>query len=392
VPYRKTAEYGSRPSLRSAGTTTEAMTQRTVPPFRADHVGSLLRPAALKQVRERRAKGEIDAAALKTIEDREIVRVIERQEEVGLQSITDGEFRRSWWHLDFLWGLDGIEKHVMEGGVAFAGVTTRSEGVKVTGKIGFSGHPMLEHFKFVAAHSKRTPKITIPAPSALYGRPVQPPIDAKVYPKLDALFDDLGRAYRTGVRAFADAGCRYLQLDEVFIAMLCDPAYRQKMKARGDDPQKLGELYGDLINTAMSDIPPDMRITMHLCRGNYRSTFMGTGGYEAEQEILFNRIKVHGYFMEYDSERAGGFEPLRLVPKDRQVVLGLVTTKTGRLEAKDAVKRRIEEAAKYISLDQLCLSPQCGFASTEEGNALAEDEQWAKLRMIVEIAEEVWGR
>ena len=367
------------------------MTQRTVPPFRADHVGSLLRPAALKQVRERRAKGEIDAAALKTIEDREIVRVIERQEEVGLQSITDGEFRRSWWHLDFLWGLDGIEKHVMEGGVAFAGVTTRSEGVKVTGKIGFSGHPMLEHFKFVAAHSKRTPKITIPAPSALYGRPVQPPIDAKVYPKLDALFDDLGRAYRTGVRAFADAGCRYLQLDEVFIAMLCDPAYRQKMKARGDDPQKLGELYGDLINTAMSDIPPDMRITMHLCRGNYRSTFMGTGGYEAEQEILFNRIKVHGYFMEYDSERAGGFEPLRLVPKDRQVVLGLVTTKTGRLEAKDAVKRRIEEAAKYISLDQLCLSPQCGFASTEEGNALAEDEQWAKLRMIVEIAEEVWG-
>jgi methionine synthase II (cobalamin-independent) len=368
------------------------MTQRTVPPFRADHVGSLLRPAALKQVRERRAKGEIDAAALKTIEDREIVRVIERQEEVGLQSITDGEFRRSWWHLDFLWGLDGIEKHVMEGGVAFAGVTTRSEGVKVTGKIGFSGHPMLEHFKFVAAHSKRTPKITIPAPSALYGRPVQPPIDAKVYPKLDALFDDLGRAYRTGVRAFADAGCRYLQLDEVFIAMLCDPAYRQKMKDRGDDPQKLGELYGDLINTAMSDIPPDMRITMHLCRGNYRSTFMGTGGYEAEQEILFNRIKVHGYFMEYDSERAGGFEPLRLVPKDRQVVLGLVTTKTGRLEAKDAVKRRIEEAAKYISLDQLCLSPQCGFASTEEGNALAEDEQWAKLRMIVEIAEEVWGR
>ena len=219
-----------------------------------------------------------------------------------------------------------------------------------------------------------------------------PPIDPQVYPQLDALFDDLGQAYKRAVRAFADAGCRYLQLDEVFIAMLCDEKYRAQMKARGDDPQKLGELYGDLINTAMSDIPPDMRITMHLCRGNYRSTFMGTGGYEAEQEILFDRIKVHGYFMEYDSARAGGFEPLRLVPKDRQVVLGLVTTKTGRLEAKDAIKRRIEEAAKYISLDQLCLSPQCGFASTEEGNALAEDEQWAKLRMIVEIAEEVWGR
>ena len=198
------------------------MTQRTKPPFRADHVGSLLRPAALKQAREQRAKGEIDAAALKAVEDREIERVIKKQEEVGLQSITDGEFRRSWWHLDFLWGLDGVEKHVMDTGIAFAGVTTRNEGVKVTGKLGFSGHPMLEHFKFVAAHTKRTPKITIPAPSALYGRPMPTPIDQKVYPKLDAFFDDLGQAYKKAVRAFADAGCRYLQLDEVFIAMLCD--------------------------------------------------------------------------------------------------------------------------------------------------------------------------
>jgi len=368
------------------------MSQRTVPPFRADHVGSLLRPAALKKAREQRARGEIDAAALKTVEDREIERVISKQEEVGLQSISDGEFRRSWWHLDFLWGLDGIDKHVMDSGVAFAGVNTRNEGVKVAGKIGFTGHPMIEHFKFVAAHTKRTPKITIPAPSALYGRPVLPPIDEKVYPKLDHMFDDLGQAYKKAVRAFADTGCRYLQLDEVFIAMLCDPGYRQKMKDRGDDPEKLGELYGDLINTAMSDIPADMRITMHLCRGNYKSTFMGSGGYEAEQEILFDRIKVHGYFMEYDSERAGGFKPLKLVPKDRQVVLGLVTTKTGRLENRDAIKRRIEEAAKYIPLEQLCLSPQCGFASTEEGNTLAEEEQWAKLRMIVELAEEVWGR
>ena len=367
------------------------MSQRTKPPFRADHVGSLLRPAALKKAREQRAKGEIDAAELKAIEDREIERVIKIQEEVGLQSITDGEFRRSWWHLDFLWGLDGVEKHVMDSGVAFAAVTTRNEGVKVTGKIGFSGHPMLEHFKFVAAHTKRTPKITIPAPSAIYGRPMRLPIDQKIYPKLDAFFDDLGQAYKKAVRAFADQGCRYLQLDEVFIAMLCDPKYRQQMKDRGDDPVRLGELYGDLINTAMSDIPPDMTITMHLCRGNYKSTFMGTGGYEAEQDILFNRIKVHGYFMEYDSDRAGGFEPLRLVPKDRHVVLGLVTTKTGRLESKDDLKRRIDEAAKYISLDQLCLSPQCGFASTEEGNTLAEDEQWAKLRMIVEVAKEVWG-
>jgi 5-methyltetrahydropteroyltriglutamate--homocysteine methyltransferase len=208
---------------------------------------------------------------------------------------------------------------------------------------------------------------------------------------MDKFFDELGQAYKKAVRAFADAGCRYLQLDEVFIAMLCDDKYRAQMKARGDDPEKLGPLYAQLINTAMSDIPPDMRITMHLCRGNYKSTFMGSGGYDAEAEVLFNQIKVHGYFMEYDTERAGGFEPLRLLPKDRQVVLGLVTTKTGRLESKDVLKRRIDEAAKFAPLDQLCLSPQCGFASTEEGNVLAEEEQWAKLRMIVEVAQEVWG-
>ena len=199
------------------------MTRRTRPPFRADHVGSLLRPAALKEARAQFAKGEIDAAALKAVEDREIERVIKKQEEVGLQSITDGEFRRSWWHLDFLWGLDGVDKHVMDSGVAFAGVNTRNEGVKIAGKIGFSRHPMIEHFKFVATHTKSTPKITIPSPSAIYGRPAKPPIDEKIYPKLDSMFADLGQAYRKAVRAFADAGCRYLQLDEVFIAMLCDP-------------------------------------------------------------------------------------------------------------------------------------------------------------------------
>ena len=367
------------------------MSPRTTPPFRADHVGSLLRPAALKEARERFAKGEIDAAALKAVEDREIERVIRKQEEVGLQSVTDGEFRRSWWHLDFLWGLDGVEKHVMAEGVAFAAMNTRNEGVKVTGKIGFTSHPMVEHFKFVAAHTKRTPKITIPAPSALYGRPVKPPIDGKIYPRLDAMFEDLGQAYKKAVRAFADAGCRYLQLDEVFIAMLCDEKYRAQMTTRGDDPEKLGPLYADLINTAMADIPADMRITMHMCRGNYRSTYQGAGGYEAVQEILFNKIKVHGFFMEYDTERAGGFEPLRAVPKDRQVVLGLVTSKTGALESKDQIKHRIDQAAKFIPLEQLCLSPQCGFASTEEGNVLTEEQQWAKLRMIVEVAQEVWG-
>jgi len=366
---------------------------RTKPPFRADHVGSLLRPASIHEARAKRAKGEITPQALKDIEDREIERVIKKQEDVGLQSVTDGEFRRSWWHLDFLWGLDGAEKHVMDTGVNFAVVTTRNEGVQVTGPLGMAKpHAMVEHFKFVAEHTRRTPKITIPAPSAIYGRPMMTPINKQVYPEMDRFFADLGQAYKKAVRGFADAGCRYLQLDEVFIAMLCDPKYRDQMVKRGDDPEKLAPLYADLINTAMLDIPSDMTITMHLCRGNYKSTFMGAGSYEAEAEVLFHRTNVHGYFLEYDSERAGGFQPLRLVPKGKIVVLGLVTTKIGKLEAKDTIKRRIDEAAKFVPLEQLALSPQCGFASTEEGNALTEDEQWAKLRMIVEVAEEVWGR
>src|ERR1700681_1772673 len=333
--------------------------QRSRPPFRADHVGSLLRPNALKEAREKRAKGEMSAADLATIEDREIERVIRKQEEVGLRSVTDGEFRRSWWHLDFLWDLDGVERHVMDQGIAFAGVQTRAEGARVIGKLGFSAHPMINHFKFVAAHTQRAPKITIPAPSALYGRVGRGPISTTAYPVLDLFFADLGAAYRKAVRAFADAGCRYLQLDEVFIAMLCDPGYRAAQQGRGDDPQKLAEIYADLINAAMSDIPPDMTITMHLCRGNYRSTYMGSGAYDAVADVLFNRIKVHGYFMEYDTERAGGFEPLRLLPKGRMAVLGLVTTKTGQLESKNQIKRRIEEAAKFADIDQLCLSPQC---------------------------------
>jgi len=365
--------------------------KRTKPPFRADHVGSLLRPASLKQARERRAKGEISAADLKAVEDREIERVIKKQEDVGLQAVTDGEFRRSWWHLDFLWGLDGAERYQMDTGIAFAAVTTRNEGVRVTGKLGFSGHPMIEHFKYVAAHTKRMPKMTIPAPAAIYGRPIMTPIDKTAYPDREQFFDYLCQAYRKAVRAFADAGCRYLQLDEVFIAMLCDPKYRQQMTDRGDNPERLGELYGELINTAMSDIPSDMTITMHLCRGNYKSTFMGAGGYEAVQEILFNKINVHGYFMEYDDQRSGGFEPLRMLPKGKSVVLGIATTKSGKLESKDELKRRIDEAAKYAPLDQLCISGQCGFASTEEGNTLTEDEQWAKLRRMAEVAEEVWG-
>jgi 5-methyltetrahydropteroyltriglutamate--homocysteine methyltransferase len=263
--------------------------------------------------------------------------------------------------------------------------------VRVVGKLGFSTHPMIEHFKFVQAHTGRTPKMTIPSPSAMYARHGRAMISNEAYPSLDEFFDDLGKAYRVAVRAFADAGCRYLQMDEVYIALWCDPEHRKALAARGDDPERLLNTYADLANMAISDIPDEMRVTMHLCRGNFRSTFMGAGGYEPVADLLFNRVKVHGYFMEYDTERAGGFEPLRLLPKDKTAVLGLVTTKSGRLEPRDEIKRRIEQAAKFVSVDQLCLSPQCGFASTEEGNVLAEEEQWAKLRMIVEVAEEVWG-
>jgi 5-methyltetrahydropteroyltriglutamate--homocysteine methyltransferase len=366
--------------------------QRSKPPFRADHVGSLLRTAPLREARAKREKGEIGAEQLKAVEDREIEKIIAKQEEAGLRAITDGEFRRSWWHLDFLAGLDGAEWFDMGHGMPFQGVPTRTQGVRVVGKLGFSGHPMIEHFKFVQAHTKQTPKMTIPAPSALYGRVGRGPISREAYPSLDNFFADLGAAYRKAVRAFADAGCRYLQLDEVFVAMLCDETYRKSVQERGDDPDRLGEIYGDLINAAMADIPADMTVTMHLCRGNFRSTFMGSGGYDAVAKILFDRIKVHGYFMEYDTDRAGGFEPLRDLPKDRVAVLGIVTTKSGTLESKDAIKRRIDEAARYVPLDHLCLSPQCGFASTEEGNVLAEDEQWAKLRRVVDLANEVWGQ
>jgi 5-methyltetrahydropteroyltriglutamate--homocysteine methyltransferase len=367
-----------------------AMAKVSTPPFRADHVGSLLRPAALKQARRRYADGSLDAAGLEAVEDREIERIIRKQQELGLRSVTDGELRRSWWHLDFLWGLQGVAEHHADFGTGFVGATPRTAGVRVAGKIGFSGHPMLEHYRFLHERARAEPKLTLPAPSALLGRPVLPPIDARVYPNRDELYADLGEACRGAVRAFAAAGCRYLQLDEVFIAMLCDASYRDKMVARGDDPDALLHLYARLINTAIADAPADMTITLHLCRGNFKSAYMGAGGYDAVEDVLFNEIDVHGFFLEYDDERSGGFEPLRRLPPGKRVALGLVTTKRGALESKDELKRRIDAAAKYADLDQLCLAPQCGFASTEEGNVLTEDEQWAKLALIVEVAEEVW--
>jgi 5-methyltetrahydropteroyltriglutamate--homocysteine methyltransferase len=367
--------------------------KRSKPPFRADHVGSLLRSAPLKAARAKRAKGEITAEQLKEVEDREIEQVIRKQEDVGLRLATDGEFRRAWWQFDFYKGLDGVELYNTGKGIAFAGVETKPESVRVVGKIDFSGHPHLDHFRFVREHAKVAAKMTIPAPSTLHFRQGRQSISRQVYPDIDGYFDDVGQAYRKAIRAFYDAGCRYLQLDDTAWSMICDPKERAASKGRGDDPDSLPAKYARMTNQALAGRPADMVITMHSCRGNFRSTFIAQGGYDHVAEHMLGEVDIDGYFLEYDTDRAGGFEPLRFVPKGRkQVVLGLVTSKSGILEKKDDIKRRIEEATKYVDLDQLCLSPQCGFASTEEGNILAEDEQWAKLRLIVELAEEVWGR
>jgi 5-methyltetrahydropteroyltriglutamate--homocysteine methyltransferase len=366
--------------------------QRATPPFRADHVGSLLRPVAIKEARANRERNEITAAVLRAVEDRAIENAIKKQQQIGLKLATDGEFRRSWWHFDFFRGLNGVTFYTTDHGIQFHGVQTKAETIKIDGKIGFSSHPMLEHFKFLKAHARATPKMTIPAPSTLHFRQGRAAISKDVYPDLDAFFDDLAKAYRAAIRAFYDAGCRYLQLDDTAWAMLCDPNERAQSKKRGDDPDALPKRYAQLANAALEGKPADMAITMHSCRGNFRSTFIASGGYEFVAEQLLGHTNFDGYFLEYDSDRAGGFEPLRFFRKGKQqLVLGLVTSKTGKLENKDEIKRRIDEASKYVALDQLCLSPQCGFASTEEGNILAEDEQWAKLRMIVEIAEDVWG-
>jgi 5-methyltetrahydropteroyltriglutamate--homocysteine methyltransferase len=366
--------------------------QRTSPPFRADHVGSLLRSPELKAARVKRANGEIDADALRAVEDRAIAELIRKQEAVGLKSVTDGENRRRSWQTDFLERLPGIESYAGERKFKFQGIQPKQVLIRVTHKLGaFEGHPMIEHFRFIKARAKVTPKMTIPSPSAVHFRHGRDGVPASIYPDINDFYRDLGATYCKAVAAFAAAGCRYLQLDEVNFTYLCDPQQRQIVIDRGDDPDALPAAYAGMINAAISGIPDDMVITMHLCRGNFRSTFIASGGYEPVAELLFNTINVHGYFMEYDTARAGGFEPLRFVPKGKRVVLGLVTSKSGTLESKDELKRRIDEAAKFVPLDQLCLSPQCGFASSEEGNILTEGEQWAKLARVVEVAQEVWG-
>jgi 5-methyltetrahydropteroyltriglutamate--homocysteine methyltransferase len=365
----------------------------TKPPFRADHVGSFLRPEAIKEARAKHERGAISDSELKSVEDREIENVVRKQEDVGLKLTTDGEFRRSWWHFDFFGMLDGVEIYELDHGIQFQGIQTKPRSIRITGRIDFSDHPMLEHFKFLKAHTRVTPKMTIPSPTVMHFRLEPGAVSKDAYPSRDAIFGDLAGAYQKAVRAFYDAGCRYLQFDDTAWAYLCSQEELKKARDRGLDVDHLQESYTRTINKALEAKPADMTITTHVCRGNFRSTWIASGGYEPVAENLLGRCNYDGYFLEYDTERAGGFEPLRFLPKgSKVVVLGLVTSKSGALEKKDELKRRIDEAAKFAAMDQLCLSPQCGFASTEEGNILSEQEQWAKLRMIVDLANEVWGR
>jgi 5-methyltetrahydropteroyltriglutamate--homocysteine methyltransferase len=371
--------------------------QRAKAPFRADEVGSLLRPLKIKEARARREKGEISAEDLRKIEDMEIEKIVHKQASIGLKLATDGEFRRSWWHFDFLSRLTGCELFHPETGIQFTGVETRHDAVRVIDKLDFpADHPMLDHFRFLKKHAAVahvTPKMTIPSPAVLHFRGGRNSISKKIYPDLDPFFEDLAKTYRKAVKAFYDAGCRYLQFDDTVWAYLCSQEEQRKARERGDNPDGLQEIYARIINYAIAERPADMTITTHVCRGNFRSTWIASGGYEPVAETMLARTNYDGYFLEYDSERAGGFEPLRFLPKGNKiVVVGVITSKSGELEKKDDIKRRLEEASKYAPLDQLALSPQCGFASTEEGNILTEEEQWAKLRLAVETANEVWGK
>jgi 5-methyltetrahydropteroyltriglutamate--homocysteine methyltransferase len=361
------------------------------PPFRADQVGSLLRPAALAETRARFKRGEIDAPELRGAEDEAIRDAVRQQESIGLQSITDGEFRRDWWHLDFLAQLDGVELQQPTGErFKLAGHSEQPPITKVTGRVGCSGPIMADHFAFLKSIVTQTPKMTIPSPSMLHLRGGRASISQEVYPDLNAFWRDVTAAYRTAIGHLYDAGCRYLQLDDITFAYLCDPKVRANCVANGDDPAALPQRYAATINAALQGRPADLVVTIHTCRGNFKSAWVAEGGYEPVVQAMFS-ADVDAFFMEFDSARAGGFEPLRALPRHRKVVLGLVTTKQGELEPKETLIRRIDEAAAFVPLENLCLSPQCGFSSTHHGNALSQQDQWRKLERVVEVAREVWG-
>ena len=370
---------------------------RTEPPFRADHVGSLLRPRRLLDARAAHAEGRLDADGLRAVEDDAIREVVRLQEEVGLQSATDGEFRRTSWHMDFIYQLHGVsrtdEKITVHFRNAQGDLDFTSAALKVDGRIELPEQPIFgADFQFLqSAVTTATPKLTIPSPSMVHYRGGPAAIDRSVYPDDEQFWNDLSAAYARQVQEIAALGCTYLQLDDTSLAYLNDPAQRAELAAKGGDAEHQHERYVRQINAALAGRPPELRVTTHLCRGNFRSSWTASGGYDFVAEVLFGELDVDGFFLEYDDERSGGFEPLRFVPPGKQVVLGLVTTKRPQLESKDDLKRRIDEAAKYVPLDQLCLSGQCGFSSTVEGNDLTLEDELAKLRLIVETAAEVWG-
>ncbi|MQA74779.1 MAG: 5-methyltetrahydropteroyltriglutamate--homocysteine S-methyltransferase [Solirubrobacterales bacterium] len=369
---------------------------RTSPPFRADHVGSLLRPQRLLDARDDLNADRISADELRAMEDEAIRDVVRMQEEAGLRSATDGEFRRASWHMDFIYELDGISKAEDDLVVHFenpdGGIDFTPAALKVDGRIGLERPTFGEHFRFLSETvTSATPKLTIPSPSMVHYRGGAAAIDPEVYPDPDEFWSDLTAAYANQVRMVSELGCTYLQFDDTSLAYLNDPKQREMMSERGEDAEHLHERYIRHINEALADRPDQIAITTHMCRGNFRSSWVAEGGYDFVAEALFGQLEVDGFFLEYDDARSGGFEPLRFVPKGKQVVLGLVTTKRGELEDADALKRRIEEASRFVDIDQLCLSPQCGFSSTAEGNLVSYEQEVAKLGRIVEVAEEVWG-
>jgi 5-methyltetrahydropteroyltriglutamate--homocysteine methyltransferase len=371
---------------------------RTIPPFRADHVGSLLRPPALTQARADFKAGRIDADALRAVEDAAILEAIELQRAVGLQSVTDGELRRTSWHMDFIYQLQGVTQVQGESlHVQFKNESGTYDyappAMRVSGKVALDHTIFADAFSFLRdhAHPDQTPKLAIPSPSMVHYRGGNAAIDRDVYPDLDVFWSDLATAYAQELQGVYDLGCRYLQLDDTSLAYVNDPAQREHIEAIGGDPEHLHEQYIQVINRALADKPADLVVTTHLCRGNNQSMWAAEGGYDFVAEALFGELNVDGYFLEFDDDRSGTFEPLRHVPKGKQVILGIVTTKRAELEDKDALKRRIEEAATYVDIDQLGISGQCGFSSTEEGNDLTIDEEKAKLELIVQVADEVWG-